>query len=355
MPPPESRRGWGAQLKHLIERYSRVLWFALATAAAPAWADSTSVVTISEENDLFTPERTDNHYTQGLKISLFSGEVGFSNLVETLNRGLPAVGLNVDASRVGWVILGQQIYTPGQLALRDPDPLDRPYAGWLYSGVFFQRASSPLDRLPVLESFEVNLGMVGPASLAAQSQKTVHRWDTSSTFPRGWDHQLRNEPGLVLKYARLWRVAVNDESSRYVDLVPRVGAAVGNVLTAAGAGATLRVGYELPQDFGLPLNDSFVPATAAFEAPPPRWGFYLFGGLGGRAVARNIFLDGNSFRDGPSVEKNLFVADLSYGVVLAFGRNFSLSYTHVTRTEEFKGQKGQDVFGSITGTVRLAF
>ena len=78
-----------------------------------------------------------------------------------------------------------------------------------------------------------------------------------------------------------------------------------------------------------------------------RLGWYLFAGAEGRAVGRNIFLDGNTFQDSPSVDKNIFVGELSAGVVLTYD-DFRIAYTHVIRSPEFEGQNGPSVFGGIT-------
>jgi hypothetical protein len=72
----------------------------------------------------------------------------------------------------------------------------------------------------------------------------------------------------------------------------------------------------------------------------------VFAGLEGRAVGRNIFLDGNTFRDSPSVDKKYFVGDANIGVALTYGRT-QLTYTLNWRSEEFQGQDKPDIFGAI--------
>ena len=42
--------------------------------------------------------------------------------------------------------------------------------------------------------------------------------------------------------------------------------------------------------------------------------WYLFAGLEGRAVFRNIFLDGNTFTDSHSVDSKHFVGDIQAGL-----------------------------------------
>ena len=67
----------------------------------------------------------------------------------------------------------------------------------------------------------------------------------------------------------------------------------------------------------------------------------------------DIFLDGNTWRDGsPSVDKRPLVGDLSAGVVVHW-RGIRLAYSQVFRTEEFYGQRGgAQSFGSVFDPLR---
>lgn len=71
----------------------------------------------------------------------------------------------------------------------------------------------------------------------------------------------------------------------------------------------------------------------------------------GRAVARNIFLEGNSFTDSPSVDPRRLVAEVNLGFVLAWSR-WRVVYTHVFRTEEFVGQGEGTRFGALSISYR---
>jgi hypothetical protein len=321
--------------------------------AAPASAveEQTGFLAITEENDSlngpFGPH-TDRHYTQGLKISLFGGDDYETNITATLDRILPAWGIQPQAGDLGWIIIGQNMYTPSNLAARTLIKTDRPYAGWLYTGAVYQRRGQLAPNVAVMENFEVNLGIVGPDSLAEGAQTTVHRWWISNDIPRGWGNQLKEEPGLVLKYARLWRYSPTAATARYIDFIPHIGADVGNVFTFATVGTTLRLGYNLPPDFGMQIIDSPASVNGGLTRGAPAFFFYGFGSVDGRAVGHDITLDGNTFRGGPSVEKNPLVGDASIGLVLQVFRHVEVAYTRIIRTKEFRGQDDTDVFGSIT-------
>jgi hypothetical protein len=64
-------------------------------------------------------------------------------------------------------------------------------------------------------------------------------------------------------------------------------------------------------------------------------------------VARNIFLDGNTYTDSHSVDSNPLVADLSAGVAVNY-KNTKVAYALVYRTKEFKGQDEGQTFGTVS-------
>ena len=332
-------------------------WLLNASAATD---DQSGFLAITEENDSFSnPFGThqDRHYTQGLKISLFGGDDFMTNTTARLDRLIPAWGINPQAGDLGWIILGQNIYTPSNILARAPIPTDRPYAGWLYTGAVYQRRGELAPNLAVMENFEINLGVVGPYSLAAGSQIAVHHlFFGTNDIPKGWRNQLDNEPGLELKYARLWRWTPTTATAKYFDVIPRVGGELGNVQIFATAGATMRLGYNLPQDFGVQIIDSPATVNGGLTRHSLPFFGYLFGGVDGRAVAHDITLDGNSFNNsGPSVDRNVLVGDVTWGFALQFCTHIEFSYEHIIRTEEFKGQFQNDILGSLTLKAKYAF
>ena len=69
-------------------------------------------------------------------------------------------------------------------------------------------------------------------------------------------------------------------------------------------------------------------------------------------MARNIFLDGNTFVDSHSVDKEPFVGDFQAGISFTFG-DARLSYTYIVRTQEFDKQDQPDQFGSFNLSYRF--
>jgi len=170
----------------------------------------------------------------------------------------------------------------------------------------------------------------------------------------GWNYQLKDEPGVNFIMERKWRLYARALSDTLgVDFIPHAGASVGNVQTYANTGGMVRLGFNLPSDFGVDLIRGGGSVSAPVNDDDPRvspkknWSAFIFAGVDGRAVARDIFLDGNTFKDSPSVEKKNFVGDAYYGIGVIWG-TWQLTCTQAVRTIEFKGQDGMSYFGSIT-------
>ena len=160
--------------------------------------------------------------------------------------------------------------------------------------------------------------------------------------------QLENEPALLLTVEQRWLVTSQQFAGQRIDAAPHVGMALGNVFTHAAAGVTFRFGEPPQFDYGPPRIQPSTPGSGYFENSGDEvFSWYVFAGIEGRTVARNIFLDGNTFEDSPSVDKNIFVADLSGGIVFTVG-DLRLAYTHVIRSQEFDGQSGPSVFGGFS-------
>jgi hypothetical protein len=155
---------------------------------------------------------------------------------------------------------------------------------------------------------------------------------------------------MVLTYERKWRFEQSLMGNFGIDAIPELGATGGNIFTYAETGGLLRLGQNLKADYGVSHIRPSLSGTDWFDktemATPLGW--YLFGGLQGRAVARNIFLDGNTFSNSPSVEKRTLVADFVGGASVFWRDDIRLDFTYTERTKEFYGPYAtQDKFGGF--------
>ena len=315
----------------------------LMVAAVPARAaDPSGTFTTVFENDLFY--RTDRDYTNGIEFNWSPTGSASERLPEFL-AGLAPNLFPRDFTRANYS-LGQMMFTPEDTAAYDPPLTQRPYAGYLYGALALTSAGPRTE-----EQLRVQLGMIGPASLAADSQDLIHRL-RGFALPQGWHTQLRDEPGLVVSYQVTQQaVSLAIPGDFAFDIKGNAGGAIGNVFDYASAGAVARIGINMPNDSGPPQIEPGRPSSYYYD-PKPGLGAYIFAGIQGRAVARNLFLDGNSFEDGRNVKKENFVGEVSFGGALDFER-FRLSFVHVIRSREYRTQPGFDQFGTLSLAVNL--
>lgn len=298
--------------------------------------DDKGIFNVVIENDIFAG--SDNDYTNGIRFAWLSSKDYMPGWVQSVARALPIAG---DGNKRISVAAGQSMFAPEDLSRRDVVVGDQPYAGWLYGSV-----GMVSDTGKTLDNVVLTLGVVGPASLAEPTQKFVHHV-VDSPQPNGWDNQLKNEPGIMLTYERKWpSIYEISPFGLNADVTPHAGVNLGNINTDATVGATFRLGYDLPADYGPPRIRPSLPGSDFF-IPTQELGGYLFTTIGERAVARNIFLDGNTFADSPSVDKKHFVTSLQVGAAVTYGET-RLSYTQVFMTKEYDTQKHPSVFGALT-------
>lgn len=312
--------------------------------------DETKTFLFYYENDIVAG--TDKNYSNAIKFAWISADL---DQYDELGNWIPdkSTVFGEFLSREGFqrnigISFGQNMYTPEDIDSRELVKDDRPYAGVTYLGFALHRK----NRL-VMDTMELNLGIVGPDSLAENGQKLFHEI-TGSSIPNGWDNQLDNEFGFTLTLQRSRRFVSGEEAAIGWgwDLIPHAGITAGTFAVYANTGAELRFGYHIPSDFGnaLARPGSNVSVPAADSGMPGRWHSFsitAFLRTEGRAVAHNIFLDGNTFTDSHSVDKKPFVADLAAGISVIY-KNFKFTYAHVHRTREFEKQDKGHTFGSFS-------
>ena len=125
-----------------------------------------------------------------------------------------------------------------------------------------------------------------------------------------------------------------DDPKLEVDFIPRIGAALGNVAIYGDVGGTARIGKNLRDDFGPPRPRPALPGSEAFIGDGS-FGWYLFAGVDGQVVGRNIFLDGNTDGYSLRVSHRPFVAEAQAGLAITY-HGVRLTYTQVLRTPDFE-------------------
>src|SRR3546814_218731 len=124
------------------------------------------IVTGQFSNDLFGG--SDSYFTHGTRFSALSPDGQVPGFIERAGKWLPL--FPDDGSLRITYSLGQEIFTPERIEERALIEDDRPYAGWTYAGIgLVSENGNRLDNL------ELNVGMVGLASLADKTQIEYHK------------------------------------------------------------------------------------------------------------------------------------------------------------------------------------
>jgi len=318
-----------------------------AKAADPGPAsegDGKGTVTLHFENDVLGTDDSDQHYSNGALLSYQTGANRVWNWLDGWARRhyFPDPEVRLHAS----LALGHNLYTPEDISTSELVVDDRPYAAWLHADLGLVGITDE-----ILRTMEFSCGWIGPAAGGEELQKWVHEL-IDSPEPMGWHNQLNNELTFMLVFEQKWRhILPLGNFGLEVDLSPHGSVAFGNVFTYGGVGGTVRLGHGLNRDFGPPRIQPAPPGTG-YMLSSGGWTWYLFGGVDGRFMLHNIFLDGNTFSSSHSVDKNYLVGDLVGGLAVS-GLGVRLGLVYVTRSPEFHGQNSPDHFGSFTVSVQF--
>lgn len=290
---------------------------------------------------------SDDGYTSGFRFSYTYAEDREPEWIERLTNWSEPLKQELQNSATNYSIsLNQKIYTPEDTDTSELILDDRPYAGWLYAGFTVNYKTNTHSH-----SLELDLGVVGPAAMGEQVQNGFH---DLIDVPRaqGWDNQMDNEPTIQTSYMQKLRfVDVLEKSTgRMFDVIPYVGASLGNVLVAAHTGIIGRLGVNIPNDFGptrLSASDGDMIRDPRESNPDLPWRAYVYGAARANLVGHNIFLDGSIFQSSPTtVTRKPFVAETEFGYGVQY-MNVSFIWRFVTVSPEFEERNRFHSFASL--------
>lgn len=345
-----------------------------------------SAYNVTLENDVFFG--FDQYYTNGIQFErryLWSETTDRELNNDRLTQACAYFGcqgffLHTRAHKVG-----QLMYTPADITVSSPQPDDRPWAGLLY---YAQDNVLMAPSRDALTKFTFQIGGMGAASLAEQTQKAIHKVINSKT-PMGWSNQAKSELGLLLGVER--KFALDSLSGGATDGWQwrssggwRITG--GNIMTMAAAKLEFTVGKGLPKleetagdidtkmrppvlmsapvplgiatDLAPTSSNELKPAAAVDRTCLFPWlECKASAAVEARLMAYNAFLDGPLFRDGPKVDSRPVVVDASVSLQLRFPRTASkdtgpvfVQFKATRRTPEFRSSqpvKSQS-FGALT-------
>ncbi len=326
---------------------------ALARAESSSSSIESATYRFEFDNDVFFNK--DNQISSGWSIQKHSAVTetwnsleGVPKFVKQWAKKIPTLTKDGLVYRVG-LALGQVIQTPDDGSRSDLIEDDVPYAG-----VLTLQASWYAFNDDEFRGFEITAGVVGSPSLGEQIQKTVHKL-TGNGDPRGWGNQLDTEPVINFNYMRkqkIWRLGTPAWFSFDSSIDGHVG--LGTLFTQASTELEMRFGYNMPRGFTYvpdPIGLS-MHYLAALNPPDSRAAsFYATLVLRGSVFAHNIFLDGNTFRDSHSVDKEPLVGLVVVG--LHYERNNWGIHCHVLAsskdvdTSDAPAAEGHESLGTI--------
>ncbi len=318
--------------------------FIVLPAQAGPPQDTKGIYTFQVENDAVSTFKgtSDQYYTSGLRLGYTSGVNGVPDVLSGLGHAVWGDGVQ----RISFD-LSQSIFTPRNTQVSRPNPQDRPYAGYLNATLGLLHDSDNARSLLALL-----LGVVGPSALGQVVQNGFHNI-TGDTPNRGWSAQLKDEPAIELLAERTYRLPIARFHGLETDALPALTVGVGTVRDYVQAGISFRIGQGLTSDFGAPRIRPGLNGSDAYTPSRP-FAWYVFAGANGQGIARDLFLDGSTFRNrSASVDKRPYLGELQAGLAAMF-HGVRITYTQTWQTETFKGQKsGLFNFGSLAVSARF--
>ena len=244
----------------------------------------------------------------------------------------------------------QTIQTPNDIGPKHLIKNDVPYAGILIlQGSWYAYNDTEF------RGFEFTAGVVGPLSLAEQSQEAFHKL-FHRMQPQGWGNQLPTEPLFDLGYMRkkkIWRKGTPGGLS--IDSTINGNAALGNLFTHATAAMELRLGRNMPGGFAhIPNTTGYGMNYVAALQPAHHHASSFYGSIALRAtaLAHSVFLDGNLFRDSHHVDKKPLVGQIIAGLHyehMHFGVHlYTLASSAVVDIRKATAAEERELIGSIS-------
>jgi len=272
---------------------------------------------IGFENDIFN--YTDRFFTNGISLAL----------ILPLLQGNPVTRLSIPYWKTGLNYYGlrlvQNIYTPSTTLKGGILVGDRPYAGILFVG----NNKTTLDSTSGIRlSSEIQIGVIGPASLGGDLQISFHNSVPTNDEPQGWQYQIRNDLLLNIMASVEKRMVTSPNA----DINLRASGSLGTVFTYITGGLWFRTGWFQPYFSSL----GFSTRRINIEKHRRNFQCYIFLGTDGKLVGYDATLQGGIFNrtspytlSGAEINRLVFMGSggliISYGGVQLKGEQLMLS------------------------------
>lgn len=296
-------------------------------------------IIILSENDSYFDQYSDKYYSAGQRIGYISKEFDFASDNNSKTKWLKYVSLypknNVTSFNIG---INQEIYTPEDKSLNVSED-DHPYAGGLYFTFGLNQR-----RINSLERINIQMGVTGKYSFAQDVQDFIHssvNKDHNKKLP--WINQVGDEFIFNFLYSYTGRVPMAESKIISMHMLPTASVSLGNGSTYFDFNTRLLIGHNLATSFG-PLKMNY--GADMIGAVNDDFSIYLYGGLGYRFVARNIYIQGNTWEDNFRHKIEPFVYYFEGGLVISY-KGFEASYGITHKSKEYTFQPKNHTYGTI--------
>ena len=214
----------------------------------------------------------------------------------------------------------QDMYTPAYHELSFVEYGDHPYTGRV-EGNF---GLSLIDGATMV-SLDIGIGYTGEYTYAKEAMEALHNLLASNPIFGGWEYQTPTQIVGRISVSQKERYIIVDG---YLDFISNIGANFSNFQSNIYAGYQCRIGYNLPNDFGLYSNLSksinYIDPTNIIHA-------YALVGL------QAEYIDNDLSIDHPSTPQYHQVGTLTTGFSLVY-HDFSASMLFSKETKRFHSQ-----------------
>jgi hypothetical protein len=318
---------------------------------------------VLQENDSLSPQPSGiTNYSNGMQITLSPSApvdaCGDDCDPRRLHRLIDRVNIlragSAGAATDTWLRygIGHKFFTPDDVTLSTLQEDDRPYAGWLFASLDIVNETdttlADVRGRHYRNTVGLRAGIVGPSAQGDALQKFWHGV-CGCDEPQGWHLQLRDEPGLIFRIGHERKLLRRGTPGGFrFELIGSAEAAAGNIYTGAELGGTLRLGWRFNPGWSAISIDDVAYDDSRVVAP---FGAFVFASATGRYVARDIFVDGNTWTHSHSVERRPFVTDQALGVGFHRGR-LEVRAGFVRRSLQYETQPQPTRFGSVAFILR---
>ncbi|HUB61599.1 MAG TPA: lipid A deacylase LpxR family protein, partial [Puia sp.] len=322
---------------------------ALKTADTLRW-----IFRISEDNDFLNARGcgTDDAYTNGTRLDYFYQPRHPSK--DPIDKILPKAGAH-SVNTYGWGIM-QLMYTPENITDSAYQPNDYPWSGALVA-THTLYSYNPVQKYDFRT--ELDLGVIGPASLACQTQTGFHKL-IHYFKPRGWSHQYPNDLLANVDITAERQLAGNGSNFEWIG---GSQLSVGTMMNSLTVYPLIRIGKMNPYFKGWL---SQYASTGRNNRRHKNWQLYFICRPELQLIATEAVLQGGMFTRNPNLAAagapakpqqqppapqpyhpiNHAVLASNFGVVAGIG-DFSISFNQNSSTAMMKGLYSHE-FGNIS-------